>query len=141
MSEKQPKKPAEAANADSHKPRIGQIFGYMAQNAIPRAPSPPATPTFCGFHPSELPKRTPRPQYLGPLGCGKLQAQAQRGGCPNGSTGSSRGKKMTFLKNDPRPCACNTTVGFVKSSAQPQNTFCLSKMLLDYRHRLLLQPQ
>ena len=62
-------------------------------------------PTFCGFHPSELPKRTPRPPYLGPLGCGKLQAQAQTGGCPNGSTGSSRGKKMTFLKNDPRPCA------------------------------------
>ena len=55
--------------------------------------------------PSELPKRTPRPPYLGPLGCGKLQAQAQIGGCPNGSTGSSRGKKMTFLKNDPKPCA------------------------------------
>ena len=62
-------------------------------------------PLFCGFHHSELPKRTPRPQYLGPLGCGKLQAQAQTGGCPNGSTGSSRGKKLTFLKNDPRPCA------------------------------------
>ena len=63
----------------------------------------PQPPTFCGFHPSELPKRTPRPPYLGPLGCGKLQAHAQTGGCPNGSTGSSRGKKMTFLKNDPRP--------------------------------------
>ena len=62
-------------------------------------------PTFCGFHPLELPKRTPRPQYLGPLGCGKLQAQAQTAGGPNGSTGSNRGKKMTFLKNDPRPCA------------------------------------
>ena len=61
-------------------------------------------PLFCGFHPSELPKRTPRPQYLGPAGCGKLQAQAQIGGCPNGSTGSNRGKNMTFLKNDPRPC-------------------------------------
>ena len=105
MSRKRPKKPAEAPNADSHKPRIGHIFGYMAQNAIPRAPSPPATPHFCGFHPSKLPKRTPRPQYLAPLGRGKLQAQAQTGGCPNGSTGSSRGKKMTFLKNDPRPCA------------------------------------
>ena len=84
---------------------MGHIFGYMAQNVIPRAPTPPATPHFLWFHPSELPKRTPRPQYLGPLGCGKLQAQAQTGGCPNGSTGSSRGKKMTFLKNDPRPCA------------------------------------
>ena len=65
----------------------------------------PQPPTFCGFHPSKLPKRTPRPQYLGPLGCGKLQAQAQIGGCPNGSTGSSRGKKMTFLKNDPSSAA------------------------------------
>ena len=99
-----PKRPPKAPNADSHKPRIAHIFGYMAQNAIPRAPTPPATPTFCGFHPSELPKWTPGPQYLGPLGCGKLQAQAQTGGCPNGSTGSSKGKKMTFLKNDPRQC-------------------------------------
>ena len=87
---------------DSHKPRTGHIFGYMAQNAIPRAPSPP--PTFCGFHPSELPKWMPRPPYPGPVGCGKLQAQAQTGGCPNGSIGSNRGRKMTFLKNDPRPC-------------------------------------
>ena len=29
--------------AVSHKPRIGHILGYMAQNVIPRAPSPPAT--------------------------------------------------------------------------------------------------
>ena len=39
-----PKRPPEAPTADSHKPRIGHIFGYMAQNAIPRAPTPPATP-------------------------------------------------------------------------------------------------
>ena len=65
----------------------------------------PQSPTFCDFHPSELPKRTPTPQYLGPLGCGKLQAQAQTGGCPKGSIGSSRGKKITFHKNDPVPCA------------------------------------
>ena len=65
----------------------------------------PQPPTLSGYHPSQLPKRTPRPQYLGPLGRGKLQAQAQTSGFPNGSTGSSGGKKMTFLKNDPRPCA------------------------------------
>ena len=44
-----PKRPPEAPNADSHRPRIGHIFGYMAQNAIPRAPSPPATPHFLWF--------------------------------------------------------------------------------------------
>ena len=65
---------------NSHKPRTGHIFGYMAQNAIPRAPTPPATPHFCGFHPSKLPKRTPRPPYIALAGCGKLQAQAQTGG-------------------------------------------------------------
>ena len=64
----------------------------------------PQSPTFCGFHPSELPKRTPTPPYLGPVGCGKLLAQTETGGCPNGSSGSNRGKKLTFLKNDPRPC-------------------------------------
>ena len=41
-----PKRPPEAPNADSHKPRIGHISGYMAQNVIPRAPTPPATPHF-----------------------------------------------------------------------------------------------
>ena len=65
----------------------------------------PQPSIFCGFHPSELPKRTPRPLYLGPLGCGKLQPRAQTGGCTNGSTGSTRGKKMNFLKNDRRSCA------------------------------------
>ena len=49
-----PKRPAEAPNADSHKPRIGHIFGYMAQNAIPRAPTPPATPHFLWFPPLKI---------------------------------------------------------------------------------------
>ena len=41
-----PKRPPEAPNADSHKPRIGHILGHMAQNVIPRAPTPPTTPHF-----------------------------------------------------------------------------------------------
>ena len=49
-----PKRPLEAPNADSHKPRIGHIFGYMAQNAIPRAPTPPATPHFLWFPPLRI---------------------------------------------------------------------------------------
>ena len=49
-----PKRPPEAPNADSHKPRIGHIFGYMAQNAIPRAPTPPATPHFLCFPPLRI---------------------------------------------------------------------------------------
>ena len=31
------------------KPRTGRILGYVAQNRIPRAPSPPATPHFLWF--------------------------------------------------------------------------------------------
>ena len=49
-----PKRPPEAPNAEGHKPRIGHIFGYMAQNAIPRAPSPPATPHFLWFPPLRI---------------------------------------------------------------------------------------
>ena len=49
-----PKRPPEAPNADSQKPRIGHIFGYMAQNAIPRAPTPPATPHFLWFPPLRI---------------------------------------------------------------------------------------
>ena len=49
-----PKSPQEAPNADNHKPRIGHIFGYMAQNAIPRAPTPPATPHFLWFPPLKI---------------------------------------------------------------------------------------
>ena len=40
--------------ADSHKPRIGHIFGYMAQNAIQRAHNPPATPHFLWFPPLRI---------------------------------------------------------------------------------------
>ena len=47
----------------------------------------------------------PRPPYLGPVGCGKLQEVAQRGGCQNGSTRSTRCKKLIFFKNDPGPHA------------------------------------
>ena len=52
-----PKRPLEAPNADSHKPRIGHIFGYMAQNALPRAPTPPATPHFLWFPPLRIAQR------------------------------------------------------------------------------------
>ena len=44
-----PKRPTDAPNANGHTPRIGHIFGYMARNAIPRAPTPPATPHFLWF--------------------------------------------------------------------------------------------
>ena len=56
-----PTRPPKAPNADSHKPRIGHIFGYMARNAIPRAPNPPAIPHFLWFPPLRIASTTPRP--------------------------------------------------------------------------------
>ena len=56
------------------------------------------SPTFCGFHPSELPKRTPRPPHLGPVGCAK-QVGAQMG--HHGPIGA---KNRLFSKNDPSLC-------------------------------------
>ena len=44
----------------------------------------PQPPTFCGLHPSEVPKRTPRPPYLGPLGCGKLKPKPKQVGAQMG---------------------------------------------------------
>ena len=58
----------------------------------------PQPPTFGGFHPSKLPEPTPRPPYLGLVGCSKLQEVAQRGGCQHGSPRSTGCKKMTFSK-------------------------------------------
>ena len=52
-----PKRPQEAPKADSHKTRIGHIFGYMAQNAIPRAPTPHATPYILWFPPLKIAQR------------------------------------------------------------------------------------
>ena len=48
------KRPPEAPNADSQKPRIGHIFGYMAQNAIPRAPTPRAATHLLWFPPLRI---------------------------------------------------------------------------------------
>ena len=45
--QKSPKICAMCTNAP--KPSTGRILGYVAQNPIPRAPSPPATPHFLRF--------------------------------------------------------------------------------------------
>ena len=88
-----PTRPPQALNADSHKPRKNHIFGYMAQNAIPRAPAPPATPHFLWSPPLRIAQRTPRPQYLGPLGSSSCklkpkQVRAQMG--QQGPVGAKR---------------------------------------------------
>ena len=47
------------------KPRIGHMLGYMAQNAILRAPTPPATPHLLWFPPLRIAQtdaKTPTPR-------------------------------------------------------------------------------
>ena len=55
-AQKGPQKPQNLCRlaGSSHKPRTGHIFGYMAQNAIPRAPNPPAIPHFLWFPPLKI---------------------------------------------------------------------------------------
>ena len=50
-----------------------------------------------------MPKLTPRSLYLGPLGYGKLQKEAQKVGAKIVQQGRLGAQKMTFFKNDPRP--------------------------------------
>ena len=54
MSEKRPKKAPKSPKicamcTNTPKPSTGRILGYVAQNRIPRAPSPPATPHLLWF--------------------------------------------------------------------------------------------
>ena len=40
--------------ADSPKPKTDHILGYVAQNAVPSAPNPPATTHFWWFPPLKI---------------------------------------------------------------------------------------
>ena len=108
MSEKRPKKapksPKNCAMCTSTpKPRTGRILGHVAQKRIPRAPSPPATPTFYGFQASESPNETRRPPYQWSLGAAGGPASPRTVGAKGGSTRVPRAKKMIFSKVVPRP--------------------------------------
>ena len=108
MSEKWPKKAPKSRKicamcTNTPKPSTGGILGYVAQNLIPRAPIPPATPTFCGFQPSESPNKTPRPPYQWSLGGAGGQPGPCTAGANGGSTRVPGAKKIIFSKVVPRP--------------------------------------
>ena len=63
----------------------------------------PHPPTFCGFHPSESPKRTPRHPYQWSLGTAGGQPGLRTAGASGGSTRVPGAKKMNFSKVVPRP--------------------------------------
>ena len=58
----------------------------------------PQAPTFCGFHPSESPKRTPRPPYQWSLCVAGGQHSPRRRGPTVGPPGSPGRKKSFFSK-------------------------------------------
>ena len=81
------------------KPRTGRILGYVAQNQIPKAPSPPATPQFLLFSkPQNHPTRRLEPRTSGHL----VQREGSLAGAPLGPTvgppGSPGRKKRFFSK-------------------------------------------
>ena len=63
----------------------------------------PQPPTFCGFHPSESPKRTPRHPYQWSLGIAGGQPGPRTAGANGGSTRVPGVKNMIFSKVVPRP--------------------------------------
>ena len=58
----------------------------------------PRPPTFCGFHPLRLPKRTPRHLYQWSLGAAGGQPGPRTVGANSGSTKVPRAKKSIFFK-------------------------------------------
>ena len=63
----------------------------------------PQPPTFCGFHPSESPKRTPRHPYQWSLGTAGGQPGLRTAGANGGPTRVPGAKKNIFSKVVPRP--------------------------------------
>ena len=76
----------------------GPYLGLRGSNRIPRAPSPPATPTFYRLHPSESPNETRRPPYQWSLGAAGGPASPRTVGPTVGPPGSPGRKKSFFPK-------------------------------------------
>ena len=91
------------------KPRMGRILGCVAQNQVPRAPSPPATPYFLWFPSLRIAQRDPYTPVPVVTSCSwraahPAQAWGQRMAEANGgSTGVPRARKFISSKVVPRP--------------------------------------
>ena len=85
------------------KPRTGRILGYVAQNQVPRAPIPPATPRFLWFPSLRIAQQIPTPSYRWSLGGAGGQHSPRTIGGKGVSTGVPGAKKNYFFKVLPRP--------------------------------------
>ena len=84
-------------------PGFGGYFGREAVFAPKLRRFGRAPPTFCGFGPSELPKRTLRHPYQWSLGGAGGQHSPRTAGAKGGFTTVPGAKKMIFSKVVPRP--------------------------------------
>ena len=87
----------------SPKPRTGRILGYMAQNHIPRAPGPPATPHFLWLPSLRLAQGDAETSVLVLTWWSRRAARPAHGGADGGSTRVPGAKKIIFSKVVPRP--------------------------------------
>ena len=81
------------------KPRMGRIFGYVAQGHLVH----PQFPTFCGFQAPILPNESRRPLYECLLGGAGGQLGPRTAGSKGGCASIPRVKKIIFSKVVPRP--------------------------------------
>ena len=115
MSEKRPQKvPKSPKNGaictNPPKPSTGRILGYLAQNPIPRAPSPPATsPLFVVSTPRNGPTRRVDPRTSGHLVQSEGSPARARRGPTVGPPGSPGRKKSFFPKLFPDHLGCSNT--------------------------------
>ena len=102
MSEKRPKKAPKSPKicamcTNTPKP------SNVAQNPLPRAPSPPATPHFLWFPSRNTAQRDAGPPYHWSLGGAGAQPGPRTAGANGGSKRVPGAKKMIFSKVVPRP--------------------------------------
>ena len=96
------------------KPSTGCILGYVAQNPIPRAPSPPATPHVLWFPSLTIAQRDAQTTVPVVTWSGRRAARPHHGprtvGANGGSTRVPGAKRMNFSKVVPRPLGMLTQV-------------------------------
>ena len=85
------------------KPRRRRILGYVAQNQVPRAPSPPATPHFLWFPSLRIAQRDPYTLVPVVTSYSRRAAQPAHSGGQRWVNQGARGEKMIFFKVVPRP--------------------------------------
>ena len=98
-----PKSPQRAKTActwaaESPTPKTKHILCSLAPNAICNAPNPPSTTHLWWFQPLKISLTDVSTPYLGPVGCGKLQEVAHRGGCQIAQQGRAGAKNDSFQK-------------------------------------------